>query len=143
MAEFTYNLQFPQFRADQVEDRGVTCTSSILAEFDSLDWRGMVDVANDSGTCSPTMSVKNLETSAELGLTAIGDVDSREHLAFLVFYFPARRSSWFPAVVFRKREALPVAIVDPGQVRELLGGFLDERERWTETAISSAQRWQA
>jgi hypothetical protein len=67
------SLQYAEFDHDQVDERGAATSNEILSAFDAFDWRQQVETANRLQKCSPTFSVRDIDSDRLLWVSGTGD----------------------------------------------------------------------
>ena len=80
---YAFSLQYAEFDPDQVDERGSASATQILAAFDAFDWPGQVEAANRLQKCSPTFSVRDLDSTRLLWVSGTGEP---EQISFVNAY---------------------------------------------------------
>jgi hypothetical protein len=71
----SYNLQYAESDVDEVDEKGVASAQAILAAFDNFNWGGQVEAANHLKKCSPTFSIRDLDTDRLFWVSGCGSAD--------------------------------------------------------------------
>jgi hypothetical protein len=94
MSRFTWNIQLAGYDLKKYDEKGETTCEDFLNEFDKFPWVEQMEKRNAmSHGCSPTLSVKDLETGFGFWVSIAGDKDN---YGFLIGYiYPKEVKSFF------------------------------------------------
>lgn len=137
--KFTWTIQMAGYDFDQFDEKGETDYNNFITEFESFPWLDQLDAYLEKMEgCSPTLSVKDLQTGRVLWVSMMGTPEMNTHL--LGYIYPKKEKELL-GLTTKSATWLEAYIADTSNVKQCYKMIFDRNYEQLESTIRALEEY--